>query len=276
MSSQPICQTLTFSGFENRDPDGHSYEGVVLTKTCEWINGQIIFKNANRGYYVYYCKQYQDWRLALSNNDLADCQAFAKTIQTGEEYNPAAWWREWNSGWQFSPGTVSCDTSNNITCTVETGSTGSSDEIGIGIIVAIIIGACCALGCCIYFLSTIFKRKRLRQEHTYSEPNNPAPAITNSYNQQTVATNRYNPQKGAGYNPAPSVAAPHDHQVANSPYNPEYGVATRNSPYQRREVEGQVEGQEEGGTAGYQPSAPPPPGYSAPPPGDNNAPPAYY
>jgi len=274
MSSEPICQTLTFSGFGNLDPYQQSYDGVIVTKTCEWINGQIIFKNANRGYYVYYCAQYQDWRLALSNNNLAECQAFAKTIQIGEDYNPAAWWMEWNNAWQYSPGTVSCDTSNSITCGVAP-ETGSSDEIGIGIIIAIIIGACCGLGCCIFFLSNIFKRKRLGQEHTYSKPYNPAPALTNSYNQQTVATNPYNQQRGAGYNPAPSLAAPHDHEVAHSPYNPEYGVATRNSPHQHGEVEGQVEGQEEGGTAGYQPSAPPPPGYSAPPPG-NNAPPAYY
>jgi len=274
MSSEPICQTLTFSGFGNLDPYERSYEGLIVTKTCEWINGQIIYKNAGLGYYVYWCTQYQDWRLALSNNNLADCQAFTKTFPTTEEYLPYASWREWNNGWQYSYGTVSCDVSNSITCGVEP-ETGSSDEIGIGIIIAIIIGACCGLGCCIYFLSTIFKRKRLTQEHTHSEPYNPAPALANSYHQQTVATNPYHQQKGAGYNPAPSLAAPRDHHVATSPYNPEYGVATRNSPHQHREVEGQVEGQVEGGTAGYQASAPPPPVYSVPPPG-TNAPPAYY
>jgi len=258
MSSESVCQTLTFLGFGNLDPNGQSYNGVIVTKTCEWINGKTIWKNADRGYYVYWCAQYQDWRLALSNNNLAECPAFAGSI-----HQTSAYWREWNNGWQYLTGTISCDTSNNTSCGIAP-ETGGSNEIGIGIIIAIIIGACCCLGCCFFFFLIILG-KRLAQENT-----SPAPALTNSYNQQTVATN-----EGAGYNPAPSLAAPYDYKGANSPYNPEYVVATRDSPHQYREVEGQVEGQEEGGTAGYQPSAPPPPGYSAPPPG-NNAPPAYY
>lgn len=282
MSSEPTCQTLTFSGFGVADPNGQSYEGLIVTKTCEWINGQIIYRNAGRGYYVYWCALYQDWRLALSNNNLADCQAFAKTKPTSVEYFPSTSWLEWNNqnqnnGWQYSSGTVSCDTGNSITCGVAP-ETGSSDESGKDYFFESFLGV---LGALILLVSGLIllgshcRQKRLRQAVARAEQNNPAPALNNAYYQQTVATNPYNHQKGAGYNPAPSIAAPHDHQVANSPYNPGYGVATRNFAHQHREVEAQVEGQVEGGTTGYQPSAPPPPAYSVPPPG-NNAPPAYY
>jgi len=249
MYTEPDCATVTFSGFGNTDPYGQSYEGMTLKKTCSYVNDQVTFWKSSRTHYVYYCDKYQDWRLALSNNDLSDCQAFAKTPQgSGKEWNTFWTWFEWNTyRWQFSSGSVTCDTTAfNITCGEP-----SVEVIGLGRIITIMVNILvifCALACCAFFCIRYYRKRNRMTESSLGLPEYPR----TPYNPEVYSSTEVD-----RHNQKPFAAI----------HNQQYAAEQR--------AEGEIEGQVEGGTAGVSASAPPPPAYNSAPPAYNSEPPAY-